>query len=76
MEKEEATIQNTIHEHRWKTKNPEYLFELQKMIDLTDNIEDERLKQIIVTQIIKLDKCITRLAEEIINAQNYINEQI
>lgn len=74
MEKGEACIQNITYEHRWKNKNPEYLFELQKIIDLADNITDEKLKQRIINQIIKLDKCITRLAEEIINAQEHINK--
>ena len=54
-----------LQENKWKNKNTKYLFELQKFLDLTDNIEDENLRKLIVNQMLKCDKCITNLAEEI-----------
>lgn len=49
----------------WKNKNKKYLFELQKFLDLVDNIEDENLKKLIINQMIKCDKNLTNIAEEI-----------
>ena len=37
---------------KWKNENEQYLYELQKFLDLTDNIEDEKLRKQIVSQII------------------------
>lgn len=37
-------------------KNEKYLIELQKFFDLTDNIEDEKLRKSIVYQMLKLEK--------------------
>ena len=54
-----------LQENKWKNKNTKYLFELQKFLDLADNIEDENLKKLIINQMLKCDKCITNLAEEI-----------
>lgn len=54
-----------IENSDWKNKDKTYLFELQKFLDLTENIEDEELKKEIVTQMLKCDKRVTQLAEEI-----------
>lgn len=54
-----------LQENKWKNKNTKYLFELQKFLDLADNIEDVNLKKLIINQMLKCDKCITNLAEEI-----------
>lgn len=54
-----------LQENKWKNKNTKYLFELQKFLDLADNIEDENIKKLIINQMLKCDKCITNLAEEI-----------
>lgn len=54
-----------LQENKWKNKNTKYLFELQKFLDLADNIEDEKIKKLIINQMLKCDKCITNLAEEI-----------
>lgn len=56
---------NLIEKNKWKNENKEYLFELQKFLDLADNIEDENLRKLIINQMIKCDKCITNIAEEI-----------
>ena len=37
-------------------ENQEYLKQLQKFFDLTDNIEDENLRKSIVYQMLKLEK--------------------
>ena len=54
-----------LEKSEWKNKNKQYLFELQKFLDLADNIKDENLKKVIIYQMIKCDQCITNIAEEI-----------
>lgn len=39
-----------------KNNEKKYLIELQKFFDLTDNIEDEKLRKSIVYQMLKLEK--------------------
>ena len=56
---------NLIEKNKWKNENKEYLFELQKFLDLADNIENENLRKLIINQMIKCDKCITNIAEGI-----------
>ena len=56
---------NLIEKNKWKNENKEYLFEFQKFLDLADNIKDENLRKLIINQMIKCDKCITNIAEEI-----------
>ncbi len=53
-----------IHENMWKTNNKQYLFELQKFLDLADNIKDEKLRKYIISQMLKCDKYLTKIAEE------------
>lgn len=53
-----------FEKRKWKNKNKQYLFELQKFLDLADNIEDEKLKEMIISQMIKCDKCLTSIAEK------------
>ena len=55
---------NILENNKWKNKNPQYLFELQKFLDLADNIEDEKLKKAIISQMLKCDKCVTNIAEK------------
>ena len=57
---------NQPNEYDWKNKNKRYLFELQKFLDLIDNIADERLKKEILYQFTRYDKTITEMAEEMI----------
>ncbi len=54
-----------LGENKWKNKNEQYLFELQKFLDLADNIENEELRKAIIAQMLKCDKCLTNLAEQI-----------
>jgi len=58
------------HSIEWKEKNERYLFELQKFLDIADNISDEELKNRLITQMIKCDKVLTELAEEMIKKSN------
>ena len=60
--------ENILEENRWKNKNSQYLFELQKFLDLADNIKDSELRKLIIYQMIKCDKCITNIAKEKIRA--------
>ena len=54
-----------LEENKWKNKNEQYLFELQKFLDLAENIENEELRKTIITQMLKCDRCLTNLAEKI-----------
>mgnify|MGYP000221784390 CR=1 FL=1 len=54
-----------LGENKWKNKNEQYLFELQKFLDLADNIKNEELRKAIIAQMLKCDKCLTNLAEQI-----------
>ncbi len=71
-ENEKDIIQNS----NWKNKDKTYLFELQKFLDLTENIQDEELKKEIVAQMLKCDKKVTQLAEEIFHKLEEKNESI
>ena len=57
---------NILEENKWKNKNSQYLFELQKFLDLADNIEDENLRKLIISQMLKCDRCLTNIAEEML----------
>lgn len=61
---------NQQNEHNWKIKNKRYLFELQKFLDLTDNIADEKLKKEILYQFTRYDKTITEIAEKMIKVSD------
>lgn len=53
----------------WKNKDKKYLKELQMFLDVTDNIEDEKLKKNIVYQMLRCDQILTELAKK--NFANY-----
>ena len=40
---------------RWKEENKRYLLEMQKFLDRVDNIEDEKLKESIIYQMLRCD---------------------
>lgn len=52
-----------IKDNKWKNKDEKYLFELQKLLDLIDNVEKVELQKEIINQVLKFDKCVTDLAE-------------
>lgn len=62
----EENINNLIQNNNWKNKNEQYLFELQKFMDLADNIENENLRKLIIAQMLKCDKRLTIIAEKMI----------
>ena len=49
----------------WKNNNQQYIFELQKFMDLADNIQDEELRKLIIYQMLRCDNCVTKIAEDI-----------
>lgn len=53
-----------IEKSRWKNQDKQYLFELQKFLDLVDNIEDENLRKLIINQMLRCDRHVTNIAEE------------
>lgn len=57
-------------EYNWKINNKRYLFEMQKFLDLIDNIADEKLKKEILYQFTRYDRTITELADEMIEKTN------
>lgn len=59
---------NILEKNKWKNKNSQYLFELQKFLDLADNIEDENLRKLIISQMLKCDRCVTNIAEKMFKA--------
>ena len=62
----EENINNLILNNNWKNKNEQYLFELQKLMDLADNIENENLRKLMIAQMLKCDKRLTIIAERMI----------
>ena len=64
MQREGKTGKNT-QKNQWKNEDEIYLFELQKFFDIVENIEDEELQKEIIAQMLKCDKRITQLAENI-----------
>lgn len=59
-----------LEKNKWKNENKQYLFELQKFLDLADNIEDEKLRKAIISQMLKCDRCLTNIAEKIFKKRN------
>ena len=49
----------------WKANGQKYLRELQAFLDKVENIENEELRKEIIFQMLKCDKELTILAEEI-----------
>ena len=64
MQKDGNDGRNT-KESQWKNQDEIYLFELQKFLDIVENVEDEDLRKEIIAQMLKCDKRITQLAEKI-----------
>ena len=56
-----------LKDQKWKNSNEQYLFELQKFLDLADNIKEKELRVNIIYQMLKCDKCVTNIAEKMFN---------
>lgn len=54
---------------QWKETNEKYLHELQKFLDIADNIADEKLKLDVIYQMLKCDEVLTKMLDE-----NFINK--
>ena len=57
-------MDKAINQYVWKNTNKRYLFELQKFLDLIDNVKDEKLQKELIYQLNKFDKVITEIAEQ------------
>lgn len=53
-----------LQQNSWKKTNEKYLFELQKFLDLLDNINQEELKKKILYQFMQYDKTIEDIVAE------------
>lgn len=57
-------MKNANNQHIWKTTNEKYLFELQKFLDLLDNVKEEKLRKELIYQLNRFDKVISEIAEQ------------
>lgn len=55
-----------FEKQNWKNSNQKYLFELQKFLDIADNVEEEDLRKLIIYQMLKCDRCLTKIAEKML----------
>ena len=55
---------NEKNNRAWKELDKRYLEELQKFFDKVDNVDDLRLKSGIIHQMLRCDKILTEIAEE------------
>ena len=60
-----------IENENWKQASPKYLKELQTFLDKAENIQSEDLRKEVIFQMLKCDKELTLLAEEMF-AKYYI----
>lgn len=58
------TKENTPTNRDWKEKNKGYLRQLQKFLDVADNIEREDLRKSVIAEMLKCDMILTELAEK------------
>ena len=54
-------------DRNWKECNKKYLNELQIFFDKADKIQDENLKQSIISQMLICDNVLTEIAEDYFN---------
>ena len=47
-----------------KKKSVEYLFELQKFLDVANNIQDDEFRERIIFQMLKVDEALTKVLEK------------
>lgn len=58
-----GTKENTPNNKDWKEKNKGYLRQLQKFLDVADNIEREDLRRSVIAEMLKCDMILTELAQ-------------
>lgn len=61
------TKEDAPNNREWKEKNKGYLRQLQKFLDVADNIEREDLRKSVIAEMLKCDMILTQLAERQIN---------
>ena len=54
---------------KYKQKDNEFLAQLQKFLDITDNIPNEELRLEVVYQMLKCDEILTKIAERILEQE-------
>jgi len=57
-------LDKAINQYVWKNTNKRYLFELQKFLDLIDNVTDEKLRKELIYQLNIFDRTITEIVEQ------------
>ncbi len=57
-------MDKAINQYVWKNTNKRYLFELQKFLDLIDNVTDEKLRKELIYQLNIFDRTITEIVEQ------------
>ena len=57
-------MKNANNQNIRKTTKEKYLFELQKFLDLLDNVKEEKLRKELIYQLNRFDKVITEIAEQ------------
>ncbi len=57
-------MDKAINQYVWKNTNKRYLFELQKFLDLIDNVTDEKLRKELIYQLNVFDRTITEIVEQ------------
>jgi len=62
--KKTNTNEEIVTNRDWKEKNQRYLRHLQKFLDATDRIKDEKLRNHIIAQMLKCDQALTEIAEK------------
>ena len=57
-------MDKAINQYVWKNTNKRYLFELQKFLELIDNVTDEKLRKELIYQLNIFDRTITEIVEQ------------
>lgn len=57
-------IKKILKNQEWKKKDLKYLVELEKFLDLSDNIQDRFCRKCIINQMIRCDRSLTQAAEK------------
>lgn len=68
------TAKDIVESQDWKNNNKIYLKQLQKFLDLAENISDDNLKKKIIYQMLKCDETLTSIMKEI--CENLCDEKL
>lgn len=69
------TKENTPSNKDWKEKNKGYLRQMQRFLDVADNIEREDLRKAVIAEMLKCDMILTELAQRQIRFATETNEK-